>query len=165
MRAAQQKLQESTQRSNKMIELSWGIVQNDLEHRLKRLEEFLREGRMVDVLIVQKKRGRTAETEEMQRLVDAVRERARGLPGVSELKAMEGAIGKQVTLFFRGSQVGDEGVKLSSAETIRRDRQDKMKRKEEEKAKRREEAEQKKRKAEAREREKLQRLRNVSAKE
>ena len=42
----------------KQIELTWGISENDVNHRLRKLEEFLRDNLRVEVLIAAKRRGR-----------------------------------------------------------------------------------------------------------
>ncbi|KAI9869961.1 MAG: hypothetical protein M1823_008892, partial [Watsoniomyces obsoletus] len=48
----------------KQLEVNWAIGQNDLELKLKQLEAFLDQGRVVEILLAAKKRQRRATLEE-----------------------------------------------------------------------------------------------------
>lgn len=120
--------------SSKQVELNWAITENDLGYRLKRIEQFLKEGRRVEVLIAPKKGGRRATKDEIDELLATMRATIAEVEGGSEeWKKMEGKIGGQVTLFF---QPKDEGGKAKAEKEAkkREEREERLKEKEEEKA-------------------------------
>lgn len=163
LKLAQQKAQQSAQRSGKELEFGWGIEPNDLEHRLRKMEGFLAEGRNVEVMIAHKKKGaKVASEEEMKGLVERVKASARSVPGVNEGE-MVGKLGKQVMILFRSSGEATSGKSVST-QVQTAEKVEKMKKKEEEKERRRQEAEQKRLRAETRERERLERLKGGAAK-
>ena len=103
----------------KQMEINWAIGQNDLQHKLDRLQGFLNEGRRVEMILAKKqnrgKKGKDPTREERRKLVDSIRNFARGLPGVIEWKPMAESGGEQpernempkpwvTMLFFEGSK-------------------------------------------------------------
>lgn len=118
----------------KQIELNWAIDANDLEHRLDKMEEFLREGRRVEVLLAPKKRGRKASVDEQEDVLNKIRDRAEAIEGAEEWKDMEGKPPGQTVLHFRAEA---EGVKKTAVA----DKLDKFDKKEQEKRERREKQE------------------------
>jgi len=116
--------------ATKQVELSWAIDSHDLFHRLRRIQEFLREGRRVEVLVAAKKKGRTTTKDEVDVIMTAVRDAIKEVEGASEWKAMEGEAGMEVILYFRP---GGEIKKEKRAEG-KADRVERFQKKEEEKA-------------------------------
>jgi translation initiation factor IF-3 len=96
----------------KHLELNWAIGGGDLKHRLGKLQEFLLEGRKVEVMLAPKKGGRQGTEEEANKLVKAVTETALECRGTKEVKS-EGDVGGVLTLTFEG---GKEELKKKKAE-------------------------------------------------
>lgn len=90
------------EKSVKTLELNWAMDTNDLGHRLSKVEEFLRDGRRVEVVLASKKRGRKASVEECKEVLRRIREVVGGVEGAKEGKGMEGKVGGFATLFFQG---------------------------------------------------------------
>lgn len=169
------KAQKAPEQAKKELEMSWGIDQGgDLLHRLSKMESFLKEGRAVDVLLAPKKGGRKASQDEMETLVDKVKEAALRIQGVREAKALEGEIGKQALLHFKASKVekveneDDEAAAMSAtrskAEALLKDRDEKKAEKERKKAAWKAELEDRARRKQEREKEiQSQRAAQVSA--
>lgn len=88
--------------SIKTLELNWAIDSNDLGHRLKRAEEFLQEGRKVEIVLAKKKGGRIATTEECEAVLERIEEVVENVKGAKESKKMQGKVGGVVTLFLEG---------------------------------------------------------------
>lgn len=86
----------------KTLELNWAIDLNDLGHRMKRMKEFLEEGRKVDIVLARKKGGRVASVEDCNALLQKIREQAESVQGAKELKALEGKLGGFATLSYEG---------------------------------------------------------------
>lgn len=158
VKEAQKKAQTKSQASGKELELTWGIERNnDLEHRLRKMEVWLADGKNVEILLGQKRGGRKASQEEAEELVEIVREKALAVQGAHEAAPVSGTVGGQAVLKFSGREEQKAG--LSTAAAMKKERQEKMKRKEEEKERKRADAEGKKRRAMARGEEKMEHLR------
>jgi len=101
----------------KQVELNWAADPNDVRHRVKRMQDFLREGRPVEVLLAPKpqKKGRRATPDEIESILKAVRAGAGEVDGAEEWKVMEGVAGKQVVLYFQAKQTGQGAGKKPSA--------------------------------------------------
>jgi len=86
----------------KNLELNWAIGGGDLKHRISKLEQFLLEGRRVEVLLGPKKKGRKATDEEARTVFEAV------MTAADECKAKEvkreGEVGKVFTVIFEGKE-------------------------------------------------------------
>ncbi|KAI9750700.1 MAG: hypothetical protein M4579_006348 [Chaenotheca gracillima] len=63
------------QTSTKELEINWAIDQNDLGHRLDRLQQFLEKGMKVEILLANRRRKRKATVEEAQNTLKMIRER------------------------------------------------------------------------------------------
>lgn len=87
----------------KKLELNWAIDSHDLRHRLDRVQEFLRKGWRVEILMAPKRRGRRATEDEAWRLVEKIRKTVELVKGAKEWKAMEGAILTQTTMYLEGA--------------------------------------------------------------
>lgn len=85
----------------KQLELNWAIDANDLNHRLKKMGEFLAKGMRVEVVFAPKKRGRKATAAEIEDVVKKVRSTAAESKG-EEMKKPEGKLGEVLTMFFEG---------------------------------------------------------------
>ncbi len=94
----------------KQLEMSWAIDSNDLSHRLKKMQEFLGQGRSVEIILARKRKGkgRQATSEEANALIKTIRAKAMEVEGAKESKHMEGKVLEQVTLFFGGKVVKGE---------------------------------------------------------
>lgn len=92
----------------KTLELNWAIDPHDLEHRLRRMREFLEKGYRVDVLLVGKRKKRKASPEEAAETLRKVKESIGLVEGAREWKSMEGKVGVQVMLYIEGRAKKDE---------------------------------------------------------
>ena len=108
----------------KYLELNWAIDQNDLQHRLGKLRQFLMEGRRVEVFLAKKKkRMRDATQAEGRETLKKIKECVGGVDGAKELKAMEGRFLERATLFYEGkrakvqNETADEGNGAGKPET------------------------------------------------
>ncbi|EXJ83993.1 hypothetical protein A1O3_04660 [Capronia epimyces CBS 606.96] len=81
----------------KQIELNWAISSNDLQLKLRQMEDFLRKGKKVELLLASKRRQRKASTEEAEALLKTLREKIQEV-GAAEISPMEGAILRQATM-------------------------------------------------------------------
>ena len=90
----------------KKLELSWGIGKHDLEHRMKKVREFLEEGRRVEIVVGasrrkgQAKKAAKIEAEEAAETFKAIREALAGIEDMTEWKPMDGSIGRMATLYL-----------------------------------------------------------------
>jgi translation initiation factor IF-3 len=107
-----QKLQEKERAKKKRllepkhIEINWGSDKNDLETKMKRMCDFLRQGRRVEVLLAPKKRKQRNWThEEASSIVSSIRQRTNEVDGTKEYKKPEGKVGEFLTLFFEGREL------------------------------------------------------------
>lgn len=100
----ERKEKKGTAVKDKNLELNWAIAPGDLKHRVKKLQEFLLEGRKVEVLIGPKRRGRQATEEECRALLKGVRGAVEEIKGVSEPKPPVGTIGGVMTMIFQGKK-------------------------------------------------------------
>ncbi len=81
----------------KQLELNWAISANDLQLKMKQMQEFLKKGKRVEILFANKRRQRKAAEEEAQALLKIVRVKI-DEAGAAETVPMEGALLKQATL-------------------------------------------------------------------
>ena len=88
----------------KAIELNWAIDANDLGHRLKKVEEFLRARRKVEILVAPKRRGRTATPEECDALLRRIAETVKNVEGAKESRPMQGKPGQVASLMLEGKR-------------------------------------------------------------
>lgn len=95
--AERQVKQAQKDKKPKQIELNWAISSNDLQLKMKQLEEFLRKGKKVELLLAPKRHQRKATPDEAEALIKAIREKIEEV-GAAEVAPMEGAILKQATM-------------------------------------------------------------------
>ncbi|KAI0865750.1 hypothetical protein F4860DRAFT_460280 [Xylaria cubensis] len=95
------KVNEKVAAQTKILELNWSIAPNDLAHKLKRFNEFLKKGMRVDVLLARKRKSRKPTAEEGDELVRRVKEAASDV-GATEYKKEDGFVGNILRLFFEG---------------------------------------------------------------
>ena len=93
---------ENAAKSVKTLELNWAIDPNDLGHRLDRVQEFLTEGRKVEIVLANKKRGKKAGPDECEEVVQKIRKTVDTVSGAKEVRIMEGKLGGFATLLFQG---------------------------------------------------------------
>jgi translation initiation factor IF-3 len=86
----------------KTLELNWTIDTNDLAYRMKRMQEFLAQGKKVEIMLARKKRGRRATPEECQDLLIKIREAVDQVKGSKELKEFEGVMAGVGALLYEG---------------------------------------------------------------
>lgn len=84
----------------KQLEINWAISGNDLQLKMKQLEEFLRKGKKVELLFAAKRHQRKAAPEEAEALLQAVREKVQEV-GAVEVAAMEGGFPRQATMTIK----------------------------------------------------------------
>lgn len=108
--AARKQAKSVTGPPQKNLELNWAIGGGDIKHRLNKLQEFLREGRRVEVLLGPKKKGRKATAEEAGAVLRAVEEAVEGCKGAKEVKR-EGVVGAVLTIVFEGKKEEGKGEK------------------------------------------------------
>ncbi|TAQ90598.1 hypothetical protein B7494_g1057 [Chlorociboria aeruginascens] len=89
----------------KTLELNWAIDGNDLEHRLKKMKEFLEKGNRVEIVLAPKRKGKKASEEEAESLLEKIRENVKSVPGGQEWKKFEGKILGQGLMFFERKKV------------------------------------------------------------
>ncbi|KAK4944608.1 hypothetical protein LTR10_016042 [Elasticomyces elasticus] len=95
--AERQVKQAQKEKKPKQIELNWAISGNDLQLKMKQLEEFLRKGKKVELLLAPKRHQRKATPEEADALLKALREKLQEV-GAAETAPMDGAILRQATM-------------------------------------------------------------------
>jgi len=88
--------------SVKTLELNWAIDSNDLGHRIERIQEFLGEGRKVEVVMAAKKKGRKASEEECEAALRRIKKAVGDVDGAKEVGVMEGKLGGFAVLRFQG---------------------------------------------------------------
>ncbi|KAF2102587.1 hypothetical protein NA57DRAFT_12099, partial [Rhizodiscina lignyota] len=94
------KQQKKTTASSKQMELSWVIGENDLGHRLKKIREFLEEGRKVEITVTTKRGMRAVTEKECAGLVAKLRRILGTVNGAKEYKEPEGSVGKMYMMFW-----------------------------------------------------------------
>ncbi|KIW87834.1 uncharacterized protein Z519_11418 [Cladophialophora bantiana CBS 173.52] len=88
----------------KQLELNWAISANDLQLKMKQMQEFVKKGKKVELLLANKRHQRKASQAEAEALLMTVREKIQEV-GATEVVPMEGAILRQalLTVKMRGS--------------------------------------------------------------
>ncbi|MCJ1281518.1 hypothetical protein MMC26_000838 [Xylographa opegraphella] len=103
--------------SAKKLELSWGIGKHDLEHRMKKVKEFLEEGRRVEIVIGasrrkgQAKKAAKIEAQEAAETFKTIREAIAGTEDATEWKPMVGSVGTMATLYLEAKTKKGKGNK------------------------------------------------------
>ena len=99
---AKSKPTKSVQSTTKQLELGWAIGPNDLGHRLNKMQQFLEEGRRVEIVISTKRRARKVTDQEAEWVLGRIRERIGKIDGAKEWKAMAGSVEETATLYVEG---------------------------------------------------------------
>ncbi|KAL9014909.1 MAG: hypothetical protein Q9173_000464 [Seirophora scorigena] len=94
----------------KEVEINWSISQNDLNHRLKRLKEFLEQGRRVEVALGKRKRKgwmnkKDVTDEEANGILKQIRLAVEEVDGAREWKEMEGQVRSTLVMHFEVKRV------------------------------------------------------------
>lgn len=92
----------NAQATTKQLELGWAIGSNDLEHRMKKMKQFLEEGRRVEVVVAAKKKGRRTSIEEAEAVLKKIRSTIDQIEGAKEWREVLGTVGASVTLYIEG---------------------------------------------------------------
>lgn len=143
--------------ATKQLELNWALDQKgDLLHRMEKLQDFLKDGKRVEVLFALKRGSRRVEMDEMTSLLAKVREAALQVPGAYEWREAEGQVGRVLALRFRLK----DGTPVGTTQQPKSKDDEKRSRKEAEKEERKKRAEERQRQAMERKAE-LDRLRTV----
>ncbi|KAL8817022.1 MAG: hypothetical protein Q9223_004073 [Gallowayella weberi] len=91
----------------KELECNWNIGPHDLDHRLKRMREFLSEGKRVEVVFGKKRKGwknkKEVTEDHASGLVRFIRDQAAQVEGSKEWKVMEGRAGKELRMYFEAT--------------------------------------------------------------
>ncbi|KAF2452012.1 hypothetical protein P171DRAFT_426416 [Karstenula rhodostoma CBS 690.94] len=90
--------------STKNLELNWAIAGGDLKHRLEKLNDFLKDGKKVEVLFKPKKRGKKATEAEAKSVLKAVTDVVDDCKGAGEVKR-EGDVGGTLTVVLQGTKL------------------------------------------------------------
>lgn len=90
------RVSKATESRHKELEMNWGIGENDLDNKLKRLETFLGKGWKVD-LIFGKKRKKEVDEKEIMDMLNKVKKWVKEA-GAREYREMEGEPGKKMTI-------------------------------------------------------------------
>lgn len=87
----------------KELDINWAMAENDLKNKLRRLQDFLRKGYKVTVVLAPKSRAKTKLSEKdaqtvLQKVLDATTE----VTGSKEWRAKEGKLLGNMRLFLQG---------------------------------------------------------------
>jgi len=96
------KQQKMAAEGTKTLELNWAIDANDLGHRMKRMQEFLGQGKKVEIILARKKGGRKATPDECEALLQKINEAAESVKGTKEIKKFEGKLAGTGNLTYEG---------------------------------------------------------------
>lgn len=113
-REKEQKKKAAAQKG-KSLELNWALAPHDLDHKLRTMQKFLARGYKVEVLLLQKQKGRAKATEQdANAIVDKIVEATREVTGSKEWKGREGKLLGSLKIFLQGKlQQAKESVEES----------------------------------------------------
>ncbi|KAL8652134.1 MAG: hypothetical protein Q9210_002863 [Variospora velana] len=105
----------------KEVEINWSISQNDLNHRLKRLKEFLEQGRRVEVALGKRRRKgwmnkKDVTDEEADGMLKQIRLAVEEVDGAREWKEMEGQVRSTLVMYFEAKKEVSKAKKSSECE-------------------------------------------------
>lgn len=98
----------SGEMAKKTLEINWAIDRHDLSHRLQRAKEFLEEGRILEILLAAKRRGRKATTDECNAVLRRIRDLVATVEGAKEKEVEPGKLGGAMKLQFLGRPLRQE---------------------------------------------------------
>ncbi|KAL8970162.1 MAG: hypothetical protein Q9197_003954 [Variospora fuerteventurae] len=106
----------------KEIEINWSISQNDLHHRLKRLKEFLEQGRRVEVALGKRKRKgwmnkKGVTDEEADGILKQIRLAVEEVDGAREWREMEGQVRSTLVMYFEAKKEVAKAKKSNEEES------------------------------------------------
>ncbi|KAF2758900.1 hypothetical protein EJ05DRAFT_509790 [Pseudovirgaria hyperparasitica] len=110
-----EKLRKKQEKANKgkMLEIGWGTDNHDLVNtKMKYFKEFLSSGKKVEVVLLKKAGKKVPDHEYCQHVLDTVRATAAEIEGTKEYKSQEGALGRELMLFYQGPT---KAIKASNA--------------------------------------------------
>lgn len=117
----------------KEVEVNWAMSQNDLNHRLKRLKEFLDQGKRVEVVFGNKRKGwmqrKDVSKEEAEGILKQIRQNVEEVERAKEWKEMEGQVRGGLVMYFEAKREKSEGKREKSEEKKRKDGGYKVKKK------------------------------------
>ncbi|KAI5310787.1 hypothetical protein KEM55_002062 [Ascosphaera atra] len=102
----------------KQLELNWGIEAHDLQHRLKKIEEFIELGKSVELILMPKKKKKPATREQAFWLVKEVKLGIKQMKG-KEIKPMEGALLGELRIFAKKKNAAEVAEQLRQEEEER----------------------------------------------
>jgi translation initiation factor IF-3 len=97
----QAKGQSGTGPAPKNLEFNWAIAGGDLKHRLGKLQQFLREGRKVEIMLGPRNRGKKATEEEAEGVMKAINGAVEECKGATRVKS-EGPLGGVMMVTVQG---------------------------------------------------------------
>lgn len=109
----------------KKVEISWATAPGDLEHKLKRINEFLQRGNRVEVILGVKKGMAKQPLGRMVDLVERVRTEAE--KSGKEWKEAEGVIGVQYLVYLEGKRLKKTAEETKPIERVTREERRAMK--------------------------------------
>lgn len=117
---AKAKEERRKQVSKKELEINWAIAAHDLGFRTRQLQNFLKKGHRVEIMLLtkrDKKQKKQATKEECQEVVRLIKEAVAEVPKVQEVKPMDGELGKVVRMVYQGpTPKKEKGEKEDAAE-------------------------------------------------
>ncbi|KAI1173692.1 hypothetical protein F4777DRAFT_426428 [Nemania sp. FL0916] len=102
---AAEEVQKRQAKQTKNLEINWAIAPHDLAHRARRLQDFLKKGLRVEILLARKKNTRQATLEESRALLESIQQIVADVPKTVEYKKMDGDVGGVLRLFYQGPAV------------------------------------------------------------
>jgi translation initiation factor IF-3 len=88
------------ERKAKVIEMHWGVTDEEIEGRLVKIRDLLASEIPVDILIRSRGKGRTVTAEEGEKVLQRVSASLERIPGIRESQPREGDPGKSITIFL-----------------------------------------------------------------
>ncbi|KAI4148867.1 MAG: hypothetical protein LQ340_004899 [Diploschistes diacapsis] len=105
------RVNKSAEHGSKTIELSWRMAEGDFNHRMKALEQFLAQGRKVEILIAPKRKKHIIPEPEAALFLSKLRARFEEIPGLKETQPLSGDVGKLVTLHVESPENVETRIK------------------------------------------------------
>lgn len=93
-----------TQKTGKIVEISWQIEPHDLKHRLAKAKDFLEGGHKLEIMLAQKKRSKkVVELDDCEDILERIRDELQAISGAHEVRT-EGKLGEEMTLFWKNEK-------------------------------------------------------------
>ncbi|KAI9830463.1 MAG: hypothetical protein M1826_004700 [Phylliscum demangeonii] len=117
---ARRRTQKAARLVQKEMELNWSIDAHDLAHRMGKLQEMLRKGMRLEILLAAKRRTRKASQAEADAVLLKVRQAVAEVEGAVDWKPQEGLFPKEVRIYVEVLHVADGPFGLATRLSIRR---------------------------------------------